>query len=100
MKKSIIIIALAVIAAVSGFTVWKYSSVRNSSCTKTCEIKSGSYNLKMSLCCERACAAKNVDVSKVVAQLKAKVGNYTKCPVSGVVFLVTEQSSKVSYKNL
>jgi YHS domain-containing protein len=50
----------------------------------------------MSMVCELSCAAENVDASKLTAQSKAKAGDFTKCPVSGVAFLVNDQSSQIS----
>ena len=87
MKRTIIIISSTLLVAFAGFIVWK------STCSKLCD-----YNNKMSVVCEYSCAAKDVDPSKVVAQSLAKIGNYTKCPISGVVFSITDESSKVNYK--
>ena len=47
--------------------------------------------------CELSCAAENVDELKLVAQSKAKAGDYTKCPISGVVFLVNDHGSQISH---
>lgn len=86
MKKTIFIISSVFLIAFTGYFI------RKSTCHDSCD-----YNNKMSMVCEFSCAAKDVDDSKVVAQSKAKIGDYTKCPISGVVFNVTEQSSKISY---
>ena len=89
MKKIAVISVITLAVAVSGFLVWRnFFSCGNHSCN---------YNLKMSLVCEHACAAKNADSKKIVSQANAKTGDYTKCPVSGVIFLVKEDNSKVSY---
>ena len=104
MKKTTIIIATTLVVAVGSFLVWRnynqnISDCCKTSCDKSCEKKSGSYNTKMSLVCEYSCAAKNVDESIVVSQSKSKVGDYTKCPVSGVVFLITDKSNKINVRD-
>ena len=62
-----------------------------------CSSTSGKYNTKMSMVCELSCAAKDVDKSKLVSQSEAKAGDITNCPISGVAFLVNDQSGKVSH---
>jgi|SRR5688572_25231500 len=48
----------------------------------------------MSMVCERACAAKgDVDESRLVAQPGTRTGDLTRCPVSGVTFVVQEDAS-------
>ena len=49
--------------------------------------------------CQKACAVQNYDPNDVVDQATAKIGDLTQCPVSGVVFKVTENSSVVRYED-
>jgi hypothetical protein len=92
--KKIILVAVVLVAAGSGYYVWRSQS--SSCCDEGCS-KSHSYSMKMSMICEHSCAAEGVDKSKAVAQAAAKVGDYTQCPVSGVVFKVTDESVKIAY---
>ena len=39
------------------------------------------------------------DPGEVMDQAQAKIGDLTKCPVSGVVFRVTENSPRVAYQD-
>jgi len=87
MKKTVLIISATLLVTFVAFFVWK------STCNSSCD-----YNNKMSVVCEFSCASNDVEPSKIIAQSKAKIGDYTKCPISGVVFNVTEESSKISYE--
>lgn len=66
----------------------------------SCEVAS-STNLAsvMAGVCQKACAVQNYDPKDVVNQSTVQVGDLTRCPVSGVVFKVTENSSVVSYED-
>lgn len=46
--------------------------------------------------CQKACAVQNYDPKHVVDQSTVQAGDLTRCPVSGVVFQVTENSSVVT----
>ena len=103
MKRLAIIICSVVIFLTGSFVVYN-TYVRNKHCTEAsyskedCKQKSsGSYSLKMSLVCEHSCAAKEYDPAKVVSESRAEEGDLTKCPVSGVIFKVTNESSQVNY---
>ena len=93
MRNIIIIAAVLLIITGSYFTWQKYYTAEV--CSKGCEEKTGEYNLKMSLVCEHSCAAKNINETQIVSQKIAKVGDYTRCPVSRVTFLVTNGSVRV-----
>lgn len=88
MKKLLILISSSLLIVVAGFFIWKYNHNFDSQC---------GYNSKMSMVCEFSCAAKEVDKSKIVAQSKAQIGDCTKCPISGVVFLVSQESKQITY---
>lgn len=80
----------------------KVESASKASCCvgkSTCDLKSGGQGLNMSSICQKACAMQDYDPKAVVAALDARIGDLTTCPVSGVVFKVTEASSKVKYKD-
>ena len=49
--------------------------------------------------CQKSCGAMNYDPSEVKFQAQSKIGDLTKCLVSGVVFRVTENSPRVSYQD-
>jgi hypothetical protein len=91
MKKIVAVVAVLVVAG-AGYFWWRSNS--SSCCADGCSA-SHSYSMKMSMICEHSCAAEGVDKSKAVAQHLAKIGDYTQCPVSGVVFRVTDKSSKI-----
>jgi YHS domain-containing protein len=56
-------------------------------------------DLLMSVMCERACAAKvEYRDDQVVSQPGARPGDLTRCPVSGVVFLVQQENSRHSQR--
>jgi hypothetical protein len=98
--KKIILISAAVLAVAAGaFYYVQSAKTCGDMCGHQGSEKSGSYSLKMSMMCERSCAAQGVDKSKVVAQSAAHVGDYTQCPVSGVVFEVTNESTQVKDGN-
>ncbi len=82
----IFILAFAVLAG-AGTLIWKH--YRN--CSGDCR----NYDTKMSWVCEMSCAAKNYEKDKVVSNSTAKPGELTKCPISGVVFTVNENSGIV-----
>ncbi len=89
MKKTLIIVSSTVLVMISGFFVYQHYHNCGSQC---------GYDSKMSMVCEFSCAAKDADESKVVAQSKAHIGDYTKCPVSGVVIHVTNESPQIHYE--
>jgi len=95
MKRNILITATVLVVAVSGFLAWR--NYHTGCCSTSCNSTSDNYNTKMSMVCELSCAAKDVDESKLVAQSIAKAGDFTKCPISGVAFLVNDQSSKINH---
>ena len=69
---------------------------------KTCCSESSSCpvltsGIDMSGICQKACAVQDYDPKAVVSILDAKIGDLTTCPVSGVVFEVTANSSKVNF---
>ena len=97
MKRNILITATVLVVAVGGFLAWRNYHTGCCSGSIGCTSTSGNYNTKMSMVCELSCAAKDVDESKLVAQSTAKAGDFTKCPISGVAFLVKDQSSKISH---
>ena len=90
MKKIFLISSSTVAVLVVGFFAWQHHH--------NCDSASG-YSNKMSMACELSCSAKDVDPSKLVAQSKAHVGDYTKCPISGVVFQITNESTQITYEN-
>src|SRR4051812_39050586 len=92
MKKVFIILSAVVVLTTGGFLIWKYTRPVGSCAKENCD-----YSDKMSVICEFSCAARDVDEGKIVAQSVAKSGDYTRCPVSGVVFQVTEGSSTIKY---
>jgi len=51
----------------------------------------------MAAMCQRSCAVQNYDANELVSMSKAKVGDLTTCPVSGVVIRVTENNPRVSF---
>ena len=52
----------------------------------------------MAMVCERSCAAKAPYRDEMVmAQPNTRVGDLTRCPVSGVVFTVTEDNPDIVY---
>ncbi len=83
---------LVAVIVLGGFAYKHYSG-----CSGNCE--KGSYDTKMSWVCEMSCAAKNYDKSKIVVNSVAKQGDLTKCPISGVVFTVSEQTGTIKYGN-
>ena len=93
--KKILIILGAVAVTAGGYFAWNSYSASYSAADCSADHCSG-YNSKMSMMCEHSCGAKNVDKTKVVAQSHAAVGDFTQCPVSGVVFLVTNESVKIA----
>jgi YHS domain-containing protein len=44
-----------------------------------------------------SCAAKNYDKNRIVINSLAKQGELTKCPISGVVFTITENTGIIKY---
>ncbi len=100
MKKLLFIaISILVVAAAIGGYLWKNSFCGSCPEKGKCNKTSGNYNLKMSLCCERGCAAKNYAEDKIVANSIGQNGELVKCPVSGVVFKMSNHSGLVSYSN-
>lgn len=114
MKKTIIILSTTLIIATAGFFAWRSYSCNSSGCSENSAMAvsqattgngscghitqtASGYDAQMSVNCEKTCAMKNADASQVVMQSEAKVGDYAKCPVSGAVFLVTDESRKVTY---
>jgi|SRR5688572_2159375 len=87
--KKIFIVSSVLLVAVAGYV----ASMQIFDCASGC-----SYDSKMSMICEFSCGAKDVEESKVVAQSKAHAGDFTKCPVSGVVFHVTQESTKIQHE--
>jgi len=99
MKKPIFIAILVVlVVTVASYGVWNGFIADKTCCSGKSCAQEGSYSSKMSFVCEMSCAARDVDPSKVIANSEAKPGDFTQCPVSGVVFSVTESASKISYK--
>jgi hypothetical protein len=94
MLKKIVLIAVVIAVALTGYFIWK--SYSGSCCADSCAI-THSYSMKMSMICEQSCAAEGIDKSKAVAQSMAKAGDYTQCPVSGVVFKINEGNTKLEY---
>jgi len=47
--------------------------------------------------CQKHCAAQSFDEKDVVPAAQAKIGDLTRCPVSGVVFRVTGETPRVEY---
>jgi hypothetical protein len=47
--------------------------------------------------CQKHCAAQSFNEKDVVPETQAKVGDLTRCPVSGVVFRVTGETPRVEY---
>lgn len=100
MKKLLFaVISILVVAGAVGGYLWKNSCCGNCTNKEKCDKTSGNYNLRMSLCCERECAAKNYDENKIVVNSTAQNGELVKCPVSGVVFKLSDHSGLVSYNN-
>jgi len=52
----------------------------------------------MATMCQKSCAVSDYDPKDLVFPFEASVGDLTTCPVSGVVFRVTELSPTVNYK--
>lgn len=92
MKKKLFIIIPSLVFLVGVATlVWRHYG----NCSGDCH-----YDAKMSWVCEMNCAAKNYDKNKVVANSKAKPGDLTKCPVSGVVFTIVEGSGTIRHNDI
>ena len=68
--------------------------------SSSCEVTSGTDLASvMAGVCQKACAVQSYDPKDVVDQSTAKAGDLTRCPVSGVVFKVTENSAVVSHED-
>ena len=61
-----------------------------------CNDKSCCDGLGLAGICQESCAVKDYDPEAVVSIFNAKIGDLTTCPVSGVVFEVTANSSMVN----
>ena len=51
----------------------------------------------MAAICKKACAAHGYDESRVVPAPRAKLGDLTRCPVSGVVFEVDSDTPRLEH---
>ena len=59
----------------------------------------GTFDPEMSKVCQRGCATKlEYTEDMIVKQPGAKVGDLTRCPVSGVVFKITAESIHARYQ--
>jgi len=58
----------------------------------------GNYAAVMSGVCEKACGLQKYDVSTVVDQAEAMVGDITRCNVSGVAIKINESTSTLNYR--
>jgi hypothetical protein len=88
MKRTTIWLLASAVVLVSAYVGWSYYS---GGCIGSC------HNMKMAMICEQSCAADDADKSKAVAQSIAAVGDFTNCPISGVVFQVTSESGHVAH---
>ena len=95
-SKTVVIVASAVgLAVVGGAAAW----FALGGCVASCgaDPTTGSKDQVMALICERSCAAKGpYEASAVAAQPGAAEGALTRCPVSGVVFTLTQESPRVA----
>ena len=71
-----------------------YSQNQDESETKACL-----RNSSMNTLCQKSCAVQNYDPDDLVSPAKASIGDLTRCPVSGVVFRVTQFSPMVKFED-
>ena len=57
------------------------------------------HNSSMNTLCQKSCAVQNYDPDDLVSPAKASIGDLTRCPVSGVVFRVTQFSPMVKFED-
>jgi YHS domain-containing protein len=69
--------------------------IESSTCRGSCNIDGASCN--RSEVCQLSCGIADYNASDVVGMTEAKIGDLTTCPVTGVVFRVTDNSSKTTY---
>ena len=71
------------------------------SCSSSCEAKSdgaqSGYDANMSQMCQQACGVNDYDESQIVDPLTASSGDITKCPVSGAIYIVKDDSPTLSH---
>lgn len=96
-KRSLILLSVLVLVIAAGGFAWKKYSCGGCCKKDECKQTTGKYSTKMSWCCEKQCAAKNYDKSKIVPNSQAKTGDLTQCPVSGVIFTISESSAAIAY---
>jgi len=96
-KRYILLLILVLFASI---VIAQEKNERDQNTAKTSEAKKSSGIVSsMTGMCQKACAAKDYNPVDVVSILEAKIGDLTTCPVSGVVFRITEASSKVKFKD-
>jgi YHS domain-containing protein len=54
-------------------------------------------DLEMAKICKQACEHKQYDADKVVPAARAKLGDLTRCPVSGVVFQLDNETPRIEH---
>ena len=67
----------------------------NPTCEGSCNIDGASCN--RSEVCQLSCGVGDYNSSDVVGMADAKIGDLTTCPVTGVVFRVTDNSPQTTY---
>lgn len=55
------------------------------------------FDAGMSRVCQQACGVKEYDEADIVSAVDAEVGQITKCPVSGAVYVVKTSSPNLEY---
>jgi YHS domain-containing protein len=70
--------------------------IENYTCKGSCNIDGASCN--RSELCQLSCGVGDYDTSDVVGMTEAKIGDLTTCPITGVVFRITDISPQITYK--
>jgi YHS domain-containing protein len=69
----------------------------NPTCEGSCNIDGISCN--RSEACQLSCGVGDYDTSDVIGMTDAKIGDLTTCPVTGVVFRVTDNSPQITHNS-
>jgi len=106
MKKLRFILGCALILSITACNNCEESDTAGHSCSKSCSETcssthshddDGNFDFAMSSVCQASCGVSDYEKSDIVDMAEAEIGDITKCPVSGAIYLVKESSPTLEH---